>query len=229
LPDAQQDLLEAVVETGTPTALVLVSGRPLAVSWAADNVDGILQAYYPGADGGRAVAETLFGEHNPSGKLPISVPRSEGHLPVRHNYLPHPYPIGPDEHLSSYDPLFAFGHGLSYTDFEYRDLSVAEQSLAEGGAVDVSVTLANTGDRAGEEVVELFGGRDYSSVVTPVEELVEFQRVSLEAGEETTVSFELPADAFDVVHPDGSRQFESGPISLRCASLEGSLTAVADD
>jgi beta-glucosidase len=228
LPDAQRELLEAVLETETPTVLVLVTGRPLAISWAAEHVDAILQAYYPGAEGGIAVAETLFGEHNPSGKLPISVPRSEGDLPVRHNYLPHPYPIGPNEHLPSYDPLFAFGHGLSYTDFEYRDLSVADESLRENSSVRVSVTLANTGDRAGEEIVQLFGGRDHSSVVTPVEELVGFQRVALDEGEEATVEFEVPADALDVVRPDGTSRFEVGPISLRCESLEASLEAVDD-
>ncbi|SDN11207.1 beta-glucosidase [Halogranum gelatinilyticum] len=228
LPDAQRDLLEAVHETGTPTVLVLVTGRPLAVSWAAEHVDAILQAYYPGAEGGTAVAETLFGDNNPSGKLPISVPRSEADLPVRHNYLPHPHPIGPDEHLPTYDPLFAFGHGLSYTDFEYRELSVAEESLTAGDSVTVSVRLANTGDRSGDEVVQLFGGRDHSSVVTPVEELVAFERVSLDPGDETVVDFEIDSSAFDVVRPDGSSRFESGPVSLRCESLETSLDARVD-
>jgi beta-glucosidase len=228
LPDAQRDLLEAVHETGTPTVLVLVTGRPLAISWAADHVDAILQAYYPGAEGGTAVAETLFGDNNPSGKLPISVPRSEADLPVRHNYLPHPHPIGPDEHLPTYDPLFAFGHGLSYTDFEYRELSVAEESLTAGDSVTVSVRLANTGDRSGDEVVQLFGGRDHSSVVTPVEELVAFERVSLDSGDETVVDFEIDSSTFDVVRPDGSSRFESGPISLRCESLEASLGTFVD-
>ncbi|WP_410766322.1 glycoside hydrolase family 3 N-terminal domain-containing protein [Haloferax sp. DFSO60] len=226
LPEAQQELLEAIIETGTPTALVLVSGRPLAVSWAAEHVDAIVQAYYPGADGGRAVAETLFGEHNPSGKLPISVPRSEGHLPVRHNYLPHPHPIGPDEHLPSYDPLWAFGHGLSYTTFEYLDLSVSAESVVEDSEISVSVTVENTGNRAGEEVVQLFGGREYSSVVTPVEELIDFTRISLASGEETTVEFDVPTDAFDVVHPDGTSRFEPGTLSLRCESLDASVEAV---
>ncbi len=226
LPDAQQELLEAVVATGTPTVLVLVAGRPLAIPWAAEHVDAILQAYYPGADGGIAVAETLFGEHNPSGKLPISVPRSEGHLPVRHNYLPHPYPIGEDEHLPSYDPLWAFGHGLSYTTFEYRNFSVHDESVSAGESLDVSVTLANTGGRAGEEVVQVFGGRESASVVTPVEELVEFRRVTLEPGEERTVRFDIPVDAFDVVRPDGTRRFEAGTLTLRTESLETSIEAV---
>jgi beta-glucosidase len=229
LPDAQRDLLAAVHATGTPTALVLVAGRPLAVPWAAEHVDAVLQAYYPGADGGLAVAETLFGENNPGGKLPVSVPRSTGHLPVRHNYLPHPHPIGPDEHLPSYDPLWAFGHGLSYTEFEYRDLSVDDGTLGPGGSLSVSVTLANAGDRAGDEVVQLFGGRPHAPVVTPVEELVDFERVSLEPGEERTVTFAVSSEAFDVVHPDGSRRFEAGPVDLRCASLETSVEAVADD
>jgi beta-glucosidase len=227
LPDAQRDLLEGVVGTGVPTALVLVTGRPLSTPWAAEHAGAILQAYYPGSEGGTAVAETLFGEHNPSGRLPISVPRSTGHLPVRHDHLPNPYPIGPDEHLPSYDPLFAFGHGLSYTEFEYRDLTVAGPLEAEG-LVAVSVTLANAGDRAGEEVVQLFGGRERSSVVTPVERLVDFERVSLAAGEETTVRFEVPAGAFSVVHPDGTRRFEAGPVWLGCVSLDASFEAVRE-
>ncbi|WP_435362164.1 glycoside hydrolase family 3 N-terminal domain-containing protein [Haloarchaeobius sp. DFWS5] len=229
LPQSQRDLLEAVVDTGTPTALVLVTGRPLAISWAAEHVDAIVQAYYPGAQGGHAVAETLFGANNPSGKLPISVPRSEGHLPVRHNHLPNPSPIGEDEHLPSYDPLFAFGHGLSYTDFEYRDLSVAEESVAAGESTAVSVTLTNTGDRAGDEVVQLFGGRDYSSVVTPVRELVAFERVSLDPGDETTVTFEVPADTFDVVHPDGTSRPEAGSVTLWCDEQETSLEVVGEN
>ncbi|WP_267643156.1 glycoside hydrolase family 3 N-terminal domain-containing protein [Haloarchaeobius amylolyticus] len=229
LPEAQRDLLEAVLDTGTPTALVLVTGRPLAIPWAAEHVDAILQAYYPGAQGGRAVAETLFGANNPAGKLPISVPRSEGHLPVRHNHLPNPTPIGEDEHLPSYDPLFPFGHGLSYTEFEYRDLSVSADSLARDDSVTAAVTLANTGDREGDEVVQLFAGRDYSSVVTPVRELVDFERVSLDPGEEVTVTFELGTDTFDVVHPDGSRRFEAGKVSLWCESTETSLEVVDQD
>lgn len=227
LPDAQQELLEAVHATGTPTALVLVTGRPLAIEWAAEHVDAVLMAYYPGAEGGTAVAETLFGATNPSGKLPVSVPRSAGHLPVRHNYLPHPHPIGEDEHLPSYDPLWSFGHGLSYTDFEYSDLAVDTESLADGDSLSVAVTIENVGDRAGEEVVELFGGRDYSSVVTPAEELVGFERVALEPGESTTVEIPVTADAFEVVRPDGSRRFESGTISLRCENLTAEVEAVA--
>jgi len=227
LPAAQRDLLKAVTETGTPTMLVLVAGRPLSIPWAAEHVDAILHAYYPGADGGVAVAETLFGEHNPSGKLPLSVPRSEGYLPVRHNYLPHPYPIGEDEHLPSYDSLWAFGHGLSYTTFEYRDLSVPDRSVGEDESFEVSVTLENTGDRAGTEVVQLFGGRPYASVVTPVEELLDFRRVSLAPGEERTVRFDLPTEAFDVVHPDGVARFEDGTLALRCESLDASVEAVS--
>lgn len=227
LPESQQALLEAVVETDTPTALVVVAGRPLSIPWAAEHVDAIVHAYFPGAQGGQAVAETLFGANNPSGKLPISVPRSAGHLPVRHNYLANPTPIGEDEHLSSYDPLFGFGHGLSYTTFEYRDLSLSSDTITDGESVTASVTLANTGDRAGEEVAQVFGGRDHASVVTPVEELVGFERVSLDPGEETTVSLEVPSDAFDVVRPDGSSRFEAGPITLRSESLEASLESVA--
>ncbi|SFK99278.1 beta-glucosidase [Halogranum rubrum] len=228
LPDAQQDLLEAIVETETPTALVFITGRPLATPWAEANVPAILQAYYPGADGGRAVAETLFGHNNPSGKLPISVPRSTGHLPTRHNHLPNPTPIGREEHEPSYDPLWAFGHGLSYTDFEYRDLSLSAETVDPDGRVTVGVDVANVGDRAGDEAVQLFGAREYSSTVTPVRELVDFERVSLDAGETATVEFDLPASAFSVFHPDGSRVVEAGTVTVECEGSTASLT-VADD
>ena len=228
LPDAQRELMKAVVATDTPTAVVFVTGRPLATPWARENVPAVLQAYYPGADGGQAVAEALFGEINPSGKLPISVPRSTGHLPVRHNYLPNPSPIGADEHEPSYDPLWAFGHGLSYTDFEYRDLSLSAQSVTADGSVTVAVEVANVGDRAGDEVVQLFGRREYSSVVTPVRELVGFERVGLKAGESATVEFDLPASAFSVFQPDGSRVVEPGTVTVECDSLDASLDVVAE-
>lgn len=223
LPSAQRALLEAVVETGTPTALVMIAGRPLAIPWAAENVPAILQAYYPGSDGGLAVAETLFGLVNPSGSLPISVPRSTGHLPVRHNYLPGPTPIGEEEHQPSYDPLWPFGHGLSYTEFEYRSLEIDRDSVSDGETVTVDVSIANVGNRAGANAVHVFASRPVSSVVTPVSELVGFDRVSLEAGEERTVSIEIAAEAFAVVRPTGESVLESGTVDLSCEGLTESL------
>jgi len=223
LPSAQRELLEAVVETGTPVALVMIAGRPLSIPWAADNVPAILQAYYPGSAGGRAVAETVFGEVNPSGSLPVSVPRSTGHLPVRHNYLPGPTPIGAEEHESSYDPLWAFGDGLSYTEFEYRSLDTDATTVSSGDTVTVSVTLANTGDRSGATAVHVFSTRPVSSVVTPAKQLVGFDRVELASGEERTVSVEVDAAQFEVVTPDGESVLEPGRVELTCSEMSSTL------
>ncbi len=223
LPSAQQALLQAVVETGTPTALVLVSGRPLATPWAAAHVPAILHAYYPGSEGGIAVGETVFGHTNPSGSLPVSVPRSTGHLPVRHNYLPSPHPIGADEHESVYDPLWPFGHGLSYTTFEYEGFDVDRDELSSGETLTATATVTNVGDRTGSETVHVYGHRPVSSVVTPQRELVGFERVTLEPGEKQRVSIEIPAEQFTVVTQSGTPTLEPGAVELICEDLTASL------
>ncbi|NGM70381.1 glycosyl hydrolase [Natronolimnobius sp. AArcel1] len=223
LPSAQRELLEAIMDTGTPVALVMISGRPLAVPWAAENVPAIVQAYYPGSAGGLAVAETVFGQVNPSGSLPVSVPRSTGHLPVRHNYLPGPAPIGDDEQEPSYDPLWEFGHGLSYTEFEYRSFEVDTTTVSNGDTVTVDVTLANTGDRSGATAVHIFVSHPVSSVVTPVKQLVGFDRIELAPGEERTTSLEVDAKQFGVVKPDGTSVLEPGSVELSCGEMTRTL------
>jgi beta-glucosidase len=219
LPDAQRALLEAVVETGTPTALVFVTGRPLAHPWAADHVPAILQAYYPGTDGGRAVAETLFGEVNPSGTLPVSVPRSAEQLPQRHDYLPHPHPIGDDAHRPSYDPQWPFGHGESYTEFDYRALDVDDATTADE-TVTARVTLANVGDREGTEAVHLYARDEYASRVTPARELRAVERVPLDPGEERTVELAVDVESLGVVGADGRRHVELGAFTFTLSADE---------
>ncbi|WEL26766.1 Beta-glucosidase, glycosyl hydrolase family 3 [Haloferax volcanii] len=214
LPPAQRDLLDAVAATDTPTVLVLVTGRPLVLTDVLDQVDAVVVAFFPGLEGGRAIADVLVGNTNPSGRLPITFPRSMGDFPVRHDWLPHPSPLGMDEHLPSYDPLFEFGFGLSYTEFTYDSLDVSEETIADGGEVTVSVTVTNTGDRAGTETVQLFGEHRHSSVVTPVRELQGFTKVTLSPGETRTVTITLTADDLRVVKPDGSRTLESGAYEL---------------
>jgi beta-glucosidase len=181
----------------------------------ADNVPALLMAYYPGTMGGRAVAETLFGENEPSGRLPVSIPRSEGHLPTRFNHFPHPTPIGQDEHPSSYDPLFAFGHGLSYAEFEYGDVSLSESTIGPHEATTVRVPVENVSDRAGTDVVQVYVTDRASATVTPVRELRGFDRVSLDAGESATVEVELDAASFGRVDADGVRQTEAGDYAVR--------------
>ncbi|GAA0532366.1 glycoside hydrolase family 3 N-terminal domain-containing protein [Halorubrum ejinorense] len=215
LPDAQRDLVEAIHETGTPVVGVLITGRPLIVDWMADNVPALLMAYYPGTMGGRAVAETLFGENDPGGRLPITIPKSEGHLPARFNHFPHPTPIGQDEHPSSYDPLFEFGHGLSYAEFEYGQVTLADSIVGPHETTTVEVPVENVSDRAGTDVVQVYVTDHASPTVTPVRELRGFERVSLEAGERDSVSVELDAASLGRVDAEGVRQTAAGDYSVR--------------
>ncbi|PAU82932.1 glycosyl hydrolase [Halorubrum salipaludis] len=226
LPEAQRELVRRVHETGTPVVGVLVTGRPLIVDWMAEHVPAILMAYFPGTEGGVAVAETLFGENDPSGRLPISVPRDEGDLPQHHDALAHPTPIGADEHPDSYDPLFEFGHGLSYADFETADLSASVEPATAGSpasddegvgdaapadrTVRVSVAVSNVGDRAGTETVQVYARQRHASRVRPVRSLVGFERVTLDPGETGRVEVSVPAERLGFYKPREGHVVESG-------------------
>ncbi|PSQ02170.1 glycosyl hydrolase [Halobacteriales archaeon QS_5_68_33] len=224
LPEAQRELTAEIHATGTPTVAVFVTGRVLATPWVAEHVPAIVLAYRPGSEGGHAVAETLFGENNPSGALPISIPKSEGHLPTRFNHLPHPRRHGaPGSHAPSYDPLFEYGHGLSYTEFEYEGISLSETRAGPGEVIDVAVEVSNVGDRAGSEPVELFVRDERSSRVTPVRELAGVTRIDLDAGESGTARFELPVEAVGVMGDDGRRTVEPGRFTVTVAGLEATF------
>jgi beta-glucosidase len=187
----QQQLLQAVVATGTPVVVVLIKGRPLNLNWMAAHVPALLDAWYPGQEGGNAVADVLFGDYNPAGRLPISVPKSVGQLPVYYNAkrpTPHDY-VEVDN-----KPLYSFGHGLSYSKFEYSDLQVNATEAQGTVQVKVRVKVKNTSSRAGDEVAQLYLSDDVSSVVTPNKQLKKFQRLSLKAGEQQEVAFDLTAE-----------------------------------
>ncbi|MDS0282718.1 glycoside hydrolase family 3 N-terminal domain-containing protein [Haloarcula onubensis] len=224
LPDAQRKLAAALEASGTPVVGVLVTGRPLIVDWMAEHVPAILMAYYPGTMGGQAVAETLFGENEPSGRLPISIPKSEGHLSTRFNHFPHPTPIGQDEHPSSYDPLFEFGHGRSYADFEYGDVALTESTVGPHDTTTVRVPVENVGDRAGSDVVQVYVTNHASSRITPVRELRGFERVSLDGGESATAEVELDAAELGQVGEDGDRQTDAGAYSVQVGDQTVELT-----
>ena len=228
LPAAQADLLRRVHDTGTPTVLVVTAGRPLSIPWAAENVPAILWAYFPGTEGGRAVADVLVGECDPGGRLPISVPRSAAYLPTLHDYLPHPYPVGEANHPASYDPLFAFGDGESYADFAYTDLSVSPERTSIDGSVEVRATVENVGDRVGEEVVQFYLRDDVSSTVQPTRRLCGFARVRLAPGGDRTVSVRLGAEELAVVHEDGRSVVEPGSFTVTCADRAVSFETTAD-
>lgn len=194
LPGEQEQLLEKIAATGKPIILVVLSGRPLTIPWAAANVPAILWAWFPGSQGGHALADILFGEVNPSGKLPISIPRSVGQIPVYYAHLPTGRPEKPAEKFTSKyldspnDPLYPFGHGLSYTRFDYSDLRV---SVGENRTFAVSADVRNAGTRTGDEIVQLYIRSPVTSVSRPVKELKGFRRVTLKAGETRRVELTI--------------------------------------
>ena len=223
LSDAQRSLVQAIHETGTPVVGVLVTGRPLIVDWMADNVPALLMAYFPGTQGGPAIADTLLGDNEPRGRLPVSIPRSHGHLPTHHDYRHHPMPIGEHEHPDSYDPLYAFGHGLGYTEFEYRDVSIETDELGPGDDVELEVTLANVGDRDSSEVIQVYGSQETPRRVRPIRELVGFERVELDAGEERTVTLTLAASDFGYYRPDVGHVVEDDTYTAEIEAYEVSF------
>ena len=196
LPGEQLPLLQAVSATGTPVVLLIMNGRPLDLRWAADNVPAILDIWYPGTQGGAAVADLIFGDVAPGGKLPFTWPRTVGQVPMIYS---HTISHEPDNQGRRYwdeqsTPLFPFGHGLSYGRFDYTDLVLDRTSITAGETVTVSVTVTNSGPRAGDEVAQLYISQRYGSASRPVRELKGFQRLSLAAGESQTLRFSLGPD-----------------------------------
>ena len=229
LPDAQRELLQRVAETGTPVVLVLIQGRPRLLGKTADLPDAILTAYNPGPEGGQAIMEILYGQVNPSGHLPFTYPRS----PVGMTTYDRKYSENQDRDggMDGFNPLFHFGDGLSYTEFAVRDLSVGTASidaeaLQAGDPVGVDVTIANTGDRSGKDVVQLYLRDLYASVTPSVKQLARFAKVDLAPGESTRLSFTLRAEDFSFIGQDGRPVVEPGTFRLDAgeASVELEVT-----
>jgi len=206
LSGGQEELLESVVALGKPVVLVLVNGRPLDISWAAEHVPAILEAWYPGSQGGSAVADVLFGDANPGGHLPVSWPRSTGQVPIYYNHnRTQAREDAPDFKSRYWDlpssPLYPFGYGLSYTSFSFENLKLSAASARVGGHLDVSVDVTNTGARAGDAVAQLYIHQRAGSASRPVRQLKGFQRVNLEAGAKQTIHFTLGPDELQFWSP----------------------------
>ncbi len=193
LPGKQEQLLEAAVATGKPIVLVLLNGRPLNITWASEHVPAILEAWYPGTEGGNAIADLLSGDSNPGGKLTVAWPRSVGQIPINYARNLTQIPEAPNTRYwdSSSAPLYPFGYGLSYSTFTIDNLRIAQPSVRAGATLSVSVNVRNTSDRAGDEVVELYTHQRAGSASRPVRELKGFLRISLEAHESRTVTLSL--------------------------------------
>jgi beta-glucosidase len=203
----QNDLVQAVLETGKPTIVLLISGGPLAVNYIAEKVPAILQGFYLGQETGVGVADVLFGDYNPAGKLPVTFPRSVGQLPAYYNRKP----TAKRGYLfTSKEPLFPFGYGLSYTTFAYSKLNVSPAQIGPAGQAKVTVTVTNTGKRAGDEIVQLYIHDLVSSVTRPVMELKDFKRISLTPGENKTVEFVITPDKLSFLDLNMNRIVEPG-------------------
>jgi len=224
LTGVQEDLIREVHATGTPTVVVLVNGRPLSIRWTAENVPAIVEAWLPGEQGGRAVAEVLFGDYNPGGKLPVTFPRHAGQLPSFYNFKPTKGRWNGDQmEVNRYvdmpgSPLFSFGHGLSYTKFEYSNLEISPVSIGPWGEVQVSVDVQNAGGREGTETVQLYVNDVVSSVTRPLRELKGFQKVLLRAGEKSTVRFSLGPDELSFLDRNLERVVEPGTFRIMVGS-----------
>ena len=212
----QNELLQALKATGKPLVVVYIEGRPMEKNWAAENADALLTAYYPGEQGGTAIADVLFGDYNPAGRLSVSVPRSVGQLPVYYNKK---NPFGHDYVETPITPLYAFGYGLSYTTFEYSNMEVTTHF----SNVQVSFDLTNTGSRDGEEVAQLYLRDEVASVVQPNRQLKKFQRIMLKSGETRRITFELNADDLAVVTADLQRVVEPGEFTVMVGSASNDI------
>ncbi|MBZ5702590.1 MAG: beta-glucosidase BglX [Acidobacteriia bacterium] len=213
LPGDQERLLKAVVATGKPVVLVLINGRPLDLSWAAEHVPAILEAWYPGTQGGNAIADLLFGDASPGGKLPVTWPRSAGQIPIYYAHNRTQQPETSPEFTSRYwdlpsTPLYPFGYGLSYTQFAFSNLQLRQNRVKAGERLEVSVNVENTGNRAGDEVAQLYIHQQSGSASRPVRQLKGFQRITLAPGEKKTLRFMLGQEELSYWSPQEKKWVE---------------------
>src|SRR5215813_4680745 len=227
LPKAQEDLLKAVfdaVGATRPIVVVLLNGSALSDNWAGENVPAILEAWYPGEEGGTAIADVLFGDYNPAGRLPVTFYKSVDQLPPFDDYNMR----GRTYRYFKGDPLYPFGFGLSYTSFKYENFSVSSARLSAAEKVTVSATVENAGTRAGEEVVQLYMTYVASSVPTPIRSLAGIKRIFLKPGEKQTVSFALGAERMTVIDDNGKRVIEPGEFTVSVGGKQPGFTGRAD-
>ncbi|UCF38635.1 MAG: glycoside hydrolase family 3 C-terminal domain-containing protein [Acidobacteriota bacterium] len=224
LPSTQMALLQQLVETGKPVIVVLMNGSALGTVWVDENVNAVLTAWYPGQSGGTAIAEVLFGDYNPGGRLPVTYYRSVDDIPDFNSY---------DMEGRTYkyfrgSPLYPFGHGLSYTSFGYQNLVVSDPEVRPGQTITVSVEVSNSGSRAGDEVVQLYVSDREASFPVPIRTLEGFKRIHLAAGEKKTVAFALSPSQFALVNAEGKQVIESGEFEISVGGKQPGLTGTAD-
>jgi beta-glucosidase len=223
LPENQRNLLKALVKTGKPIVLVLFNGRPLAIKWESENINSILDVWFGGSQAGHAIADVLFGEANPSGKLTMTFPRNVGQIPVYYNNYNTGRPLPGGEWFTKFtsnyldipnDPVYPFGYGLSYTTFAYGDIVLSDTTLNASETLKVSVDVTNSGNCAGKEVVQLYIRDLVGSIVRPLKELKGFRKIYLEPGQTKTVNFELSTDDLKFYNFDLNYVWEPGAYNI---------------
>ena len=213
----QMELLQALKATGKPLVVIYIEGRPMDKSWAAQNADALLTAYYPGQEGGTAIADVLFGDYNPAGRLPVSVPANIGQLPVYYNKKP---PMPHDYVEMSARPLYPFGYGLSYTTFKYDNLQVKKQGPT---TFEVSLKVTNTGQYDGDEVVQLYLHDEFASTAQPLKQLKKFQRIFIPKGETRDITFTLEAEDLSIINADMKCVVEPGDFTIMIGSSSDNI------
>jgi beta-glucosidase len=233
LTGLQNELVEAVYETGTPTVVVMNSGRPLTIHWITENIPAIVETWMCGEKGAEAIADVLFGDVNPSGKLPITFPRHVGQMPFYYNYKPSKYMRREYAYVTMpLSPLYPFGHGLSYTTFEYSNLKITPKESGPGAYFQVSLDVKNTGAQEGKEVIQLYIDDLISSMVTPIIELKGFEKVNLKPGEKKSVNFTLIPEQLSLLDAHMERVVEPGAFKVMVGSscedirLEGEFNVI---
>ena len=223
LPGVQERLVRDVCDTGVPVVMVLLNGRPMSISWSAEHVPAILEAWHPGIQGGNAVADLLFGDFDPVGRLPVTFPRTVGQVPIYYNHKNTGRPPTSLLYTSKYidlpsTPLYPFGHGLSYTRFDYSNLTISPEKISPDGEVEVSLDVENVGDRDGVEMVQLYLRDLVGSVTRPVKELKGFKRITLKSGKKTTVKFLVGPEQLAFVNRGMKRVVEPGTFDVMVGS-----------
>jgi beta-glucosidase len=232
LPGVQEDLIKALYATGKPMVVIINAGRPLVFNWTADNAPAILYTWWLGSEAGNAIANVLFGDYNPSGKLPMSFPRTEGQIPIYYNYLNTGRPAPDNNAIPNYrsgyidlqkSPRFAFGYGLSYTTFKYDGLKLSDSVMSAGKNIEVSFTLTNIGKVAGEEVAQLYIRDNVASLVRPVKELKGFEKVALKPGESKIIHFTIDRDKLSFYNQKLEWKAEPGTFTLMIGTASDNI------
>ncbi len=223
LPAVQQELLETICATGKPVVLVLMNGSALAINWAQENVPAILEAWYPGEEGGTAIADILFGDYSPAGRLPVTFVKSLDDLPPLEDYNM----SNRTYKYTKSEPLYPFGFGLSYTKFEYSALELDATEIASGKSLRISTTVTNAGNRAGDEVVQLYLTDLEASVAVPTRKLIAFSRISLQPGESRQISFTITPEQMSIVDANGRKVLEPGEFSISLGGCQGDARSLA--